>query len=153
MEYGGTVQKMILDLAEGFSKNDFENPKVEQIQKMISEIQKILYAEHSKEARTDIILSGLSNVFGTIVLEWDMDEYDVNTMGEIFKAVHEANPFKTVMALPKGIEMIDDKEYLKKVYDKIGEMLDEEQITDCRTFLSIVIIILYFIKNELSELI
>ena len=78
MEYGGTVQKMILDLAEGFSKNDFENSKVEQIQKMISEIQRILYAEHSKEARTDMILGGLSNVFGTIVLEWDMDEYDVN---------------------------------------------------------------------------
>ena len=72
MEYGGTVQKMILDLAEGFSKNDFENPKVEQIQKMISEIQKTLYAEHSKEARTDMILGELGelgNVFGTIVLE------------------------------------------------------------------------------------
>ena len=125
MEYGGTVQKMILDLAEGFSKNDFESPKVEQIQKMISEIQRILYAEHSKEARTDMILGGLSNVFGTIVLEWDMDEYDVNTMGEIFRAVCEANPFKTVIVLPKGIEMIDDKKYLKKVYDKIGEILDE----------------------------
>ena len=81
MEYGGTVQKMILDLAEGFSKNDFENPKVEQIQKMISEIQKTLYAEHSKEARTDMILGELGelgNVFGTIVLEWDTDEYDVD---------------------------------------------------------------------------
>lgn len=40
MEYEGTVQKMILDLAEGFSKNDFESAKVEQIQKMISEIQR-----------------------------------------------------------------------------------------------------------------
>ena len=125
MEYGGTVQKMILDLAEGFSKNDFESPKVEQIQKMISEIQRILYAEHSKEARTDMILGGLGNVFGTIVLEWDMDEYDVNTMSEIFRAVYEANPFKTVIVLPKGIEMIDDKEYLKKVYDKIGEILNK----------------------------
>lgn len=126
MEYGGTVQKMILDLAKGFSKNDFESPKMEQIQKMISEIQKTLYAEHSKEARIDMILGGLSNVFGTIVLEWDMDEYDVNVIGEIFRAVRETNLFKTVMVLPKGIEMIDDKEYLKKVYDKIGEMLDEE---------------------------
>ena len=126
MEYGGTVQKMILDLAEGFSKNDFENPKVEQIQKMISEIQRILYAEHSKEARTDMILSGLSNVFGTIVLELGMDEYDFDVMEMIIKDVREANPFKTVMVLPKRIEMIDDKEYLKKVYDKIGEMLDEE---------------------------
>ena len=125
MEYGGTVQKMILDLAEGFSKNDFENPKVEQIQKMISEIQRILYAEHSKEARTDMILSGLSNVFGTIVLELGMDEYDFDVMEMINKDVREANPFKTVMVLPKGIEMIDDKEYLKKVYDKIGEMLSE----------------------------
>ena len=125
MEYGGTVQKMILDLAEGFSKNDFENPKVEQIQKMISEIQRILYAEHSKEARTDMILSGLGNVFGTIVLELDMDEYDFDVMEMINKDVREANPFKTVMVLPKGIEMIDDKEYLKKVYDKIGEMLSE----------------------------
>ena len=125
MEYGGTVQKMILDLAEGFSKNDFENPKVEQIQKMISEIQRILYAEHSKEARTDMILSGLSNVFGTIVLELGMDEYDFDVMEMIIKDVREANPFKTVMVLPKGIEMIDDKEYLKKVYDKIGEMLSE----------------------------
>ena len=99
---------------------------MEQIQKMISEIQKTLYAEHSKEARIDMILGGLSNVFGTIVLEWDMDEYDVNVIGEIFRAVRETNLFKTVMVLPKGIEMIDDKEYLKKVYDKIGEMLDEE---------------------------
>lgn len=126
MGYGGTVQKMILDLAEGFSKNDFENPKVEQIQKMISEIQKALYAEHDKEARTDMILGGLGNVFGTIILEWDMDEYDVRVMGDIFKAVQEANPFKTVIVLPKGIEMIDDKKYLKNVYDKIGEMLNEE---------------------------
>lgn len=126
MEYGGTVQKMILDLAEGFSKNDFENLKVELIQKMISEIQRILYAEHSKEARTDMILSGLSNVFGTIVLELGMDEYDFDVMEMIIKDVREANPFKTVMVLPKRIEMIDDKEYLKKVYDKIGEMLDEE---------------------------
>ena len=125
MEYGGTVQKMILDLAEGFSKNDFENPKVEQIQKMISEIQRILYAEHSKEARTDMILSGLGNVFGTIVLELGMDEYDFDVMEMINKDVREANPFKTVMVLPKRIEMIDDKEYLKKVYDKIGEMLSE----------------------------
>ena len=128
MEYGGTVQKMILDLAEGFSKNDFESPKVEQIQKMISEIQRILYAEHNKEARTDMILGGLSNVFGTIVLEWDMDEYDVNTMDEIFRAICEANPFKTVIVLPKGIEIIDDKKYLKKVYDKIGEILDEANV-------------------------
>ena len=126
MEYGGTVQKMILDLAEGFSKNDFENLKVELIQKMISEIQRILYAEHSKEARTDMILSGLGNVFGTIVLELGMDEYDFDVMEMIIKDVREANPFKTVMVLPKRIEMIDDKEYLKKVYDKIGEMLDEE---------------------------
>ena len=125
MEYGGTVQKMILDLAEGFSKNDFENLKVELIQKMISEIQRILYAEHSKEARTDMILSGLSNVFGTIVLELGMDEYDFDVMEMIIKDVREANPFKTVMVLPKRIEMIDDKEYLKKVYDKIGEMLSE----------------------------
>ena len=125
MEYGGTVQKMILDLAEGFSKNDFENLKVELIQKMISEIQRILYAEHSKEARTDMILSGLGNVFGTIVLELDMDEYDFDVMEMINKDVREANPFKTVMVLPKRIEMIDDKEYLKKVYDKIGEMLSE----------------------------
>ena len=125
MEYGGTVQKMILDLAEGFSKNDFENPKVEQIQKMISEIQKTLYAEHSKEARADMILGGLSNVFGTIVLEWDAGKYGFDVMEMILKEVCEANPFKTVMVLPKGIEMIDDKEYLKKVYNKIGEMLDE----------------------------
>lgn len=124
MGYGGTLQKMILDLTEGFSKNDFENPKVEQIQKMISEIQKALYAEHSKEARIDMILGGLGNVFGTIVLEWDTDEYDVNVMSDIFRAVHEANPFKTVIVLPKGIEVIDDKKYLKNVYDKIGEMLD-----------------------------
>lgn len=126
MGYGGTVQKMILDLAEGFSKNDFENPKVEQIQKMISEIQKALYAEHSKEARIDKILCGLNNVFGTIVCEWDTDEHDANTISEIFKVVCEANPLKTVIVLPKGIEMIDDKKYLKNVYDKIGEMLDEE---------------------------
>ena len=125
MEYRGTVQKMILDLAEGFSKNDFENPKVEQIQKMISEIQKTLYAEHSKEARIDMILSGLSNVFGTIVLEWDADEYGFDAMEMIFREVCEANPFKTVMVLPKGIKMINDKEYLKKVYDKIGEILNE----------------------------
>ena len=125
MEYGGTVQKMILDLAEGFSKNDFENPKVEQIQKMISEIQRILYAEHSKEARTDMILGGLSNVFGTIVLEWNAGKYGFDVMEMILKEVCEANPFKTVVVLPKGIEMIDDKEYLKKVYNKIGEMLDE----------------------------
>lgn len=125
MEYGGTVQKMILDLAEGFSKNDFENPKVEQIQKMISEIQKALYKEHSKEARTDMILGGLSNVFGTIVLEWDAGKYGFDVMKMILKEVCEANPFKTVVVLPKGIEMIDDKEYLKKVYNKIGEMLNE----------------------------
>lgn len=124
MGYGGTLQKMILDLAEGFSKNDFENPKVEQIQKMVSEIQKALYAEHSKESRIDMILGGLGNVFGTIVLEWDEDEYDINVMSEIFRAIHEANPLKTVIVLPKGIEMIDDKKYLKTVYDKIGEMLD-----------------------------
>ena len=125
MEYGGTVQKMILDLAEGFSKNDFENPKVEQIQKMISEIQKALYKEHSKEARIDMILGGLSNVFGTIVLEWDAGKYGFDVMEMILKEVCEANPFKTVVVLPKGIEMIDDKEYLKKAYNKIGEMLDE----------------------------
>ena len=121
MEYGGTVQKMILDLAEGFSKNDFENPKVEQIQKMISEIQKTLYAEHSKEARIDMILGGLNNVFGTIVLEWDAGKYGLDAMEMIIKDVREANPFKTVVVLPKGIEMIDDE----KVYNKIGEMLDK----------------------------
>lgn len=72
-----------------------------------------------------MILSGLSNVFGTIVLEWDAGKYGFDVMEMILKEVCEANPFKTVIVLPKGIEMIDDKEYLKKVYDKIGEMLDE----------------------------
>ena len=113
---------LTLSFGEVISKNDFKNnDKVEQIRKMILKIKSELLMEKNIDKRINMIYNGLMNYAGPLVFKWNMEDIDLDTVSEIFNAIQERFPHRSVVGIPNQIDLLLSENQVKefvKCFDK-----------------------------------
>lgn len=113
---------LTLSFGEVIPKNDFKNKdKVEQIRKMILKIKSELLMEKNIDKRIDMIYNGLMNYAGPLVFKWNMEDIDLDIVSEMFNAIQDRFPHRSVVAIPNQIDLLLSENQVKefvKCFDK-----------------------------------
>ena len=106
---------LTLSFGEVISKNDFKNnDKVEQIRKMILKIKSELLMEKNIDKRIDMIYNGLMNYAGPLVFKWNMEDIDLDIVSEMFNAIQDRFPHRSVVAIPNQVDLLLSENQVKE---------------------------------------